>query len=193
MPALEEAYHRAVAGNAVILWVHGAQPVLMERTDGLQQNWERRRGRVSLVAIQGPPGPNRILESLDGIADVRSVTRTVSLTEDPLYLGSRWAGETAEWKAVRRRLLRSDLGRDDLGQRTSSHLAKLWANDEVAKLASLGISDREHAVSLATSYQIVTPVSGAVVLETQTQYEQAGLKPADPADVPTIPSPKCGL
>ena len=140
-----------------------------------------------LSPSKGPPGPNRILESLDGIADVRSVTRTVSLTEDPLYLGSRWAGETAEWKAVRRRLLRSDLGRDDLGQRTSSHLAKLWANDEVAKLASLGISDREHAVSLATSYQIVTPVSGAVVLETQTQYEQAGLKPADPADVPTIP------
>ena len=190
VPALEEAYRRAGAGDAVILWVHGAQPVLMERTDGLQQSWERRPGRVSLVAIQGPPGPNRILESLDGIADVRSVTRTVSLTEDLLYLGSRWAGETAEWKAVRRRLPRSDLGRHDLGQRTSSHLAKLWANDEVAKLASLGISDREHAVSLATSYQIVTPVSGAVVLETQAQYEQAGLKPADPADVPTIPEPE---
>ena len=131
-----------------------------------------------------------MIESLDGIPAMHSVARTGSLSEDLSYLGSLWAGETAEWHAVRERLPTSDFGSHDSAQKTSAHLAKLWANDEVARLASLGTSDRRHAVSLATSYQIVTPVSGAVVLETQAQYDQAGLKPSDPADVPTIPEPE---
>ena len=39
-------------------------------------------------------------------------------------------------------------------------------------------------------YQLVTPVSGAVVLETQAQYDQAGLKPVDPDSVPIVPEPE---
>jgi len=43
---------------------------------------------------------------------------------------------------------------------------------------------------MAVGYQLVTPVSGAVVLETVQQYEQAGLEPVDEATVPTIPEPQ---
>jgi hypothetical protein len=53
--------------------------------------------------------------------------------------------------------------------------------------------DRAQAVVLASAYQIVTPISGAVVLEMQAQYDQAGLKPADPSKVPTIPEPEVWL
>ena len=42
---------------------------------------------------------------------------------------------------------------------------------------------------MATLYQPVTPVSGAVVLETQQQYAKAGLQPVDAATVPAIPEP----
>lgn len=38
-------------------------------------------------------------------------------------------------------------------------------------------------------YQLVTPVSGAVVLETQQQYVPTGLTPVDPQTVPAIPEP----
>ena len=50
-------------------------------------------------------------------------------------------------------------------------------------------SNRAAAVALATRYQLVTPVTGAVVLETSQQYEESRLAPVAPATVPTIPEP----
>jgi hypothetical protein len=44
-------------------------------------------------------------------------------------------------------------------------------------------------VKLAGEQQLVTSVSGAVVLETKQQFDAAGLTPVDPATVPTIPEP----
>ena len=73
---------------------------------------------------------------------------------------------------------------------TSGHLARLWANDEIARLISAGSRKTEDAQKLAASYQLVTPVSGAVVLETQQQYEQNGLEPVKANTVPTIPEPE---
>jgi hypothetical protein len=66
----------------------------------------------------------------------------------------------------------------------------LWANDEVGRLIRIGGPEaRLAAVGLAQSYQLVTPVSGAVVLETRQQYEAAGLQPVPEGTVPTIPEP----
>lgn len=48
----------------------------------------------------------------------------------------------------------------------------------------------EEATQLAVAYQLVTPVSGAVVLETKQQYTAAGLTPVEPGTVPTIPEPE---
>ena len=44
-------------------------------------------------------------------------------------------------------------------------------------------------MALAGRYHLVTPVSGAVVLESQAQYDEAGLTPADGSQVPTVPEP----
>jgi hypothetical protein len=51
--------------------------------------------------------------------------------------------------------------------------------------------NREAAVALATQYRLVTPVSGAVVLETQQQYDESRLTPVSQAQatVPTVPEP----
>ena len=49
---------------------------------------------------------------------------------------------------------------------------------------------------LAARYQLVTPFSGAVVLETQQQYKDHGLTPADgdaTPKVPSVPEPSTGL
>jgi hypothetical protein len=48
---------------------------------------------------------------------------------------------------------------------------------------------RDQAVALAAAYRLVTPVSGAVVLETRADYVANGLTPPDAAAVPTIPEP----
>src|SRR5262245_29011623 len=74
---------------------------------------------------------------------------------------------------------------------TSKHLARLWASGEVAKLLLLGDNkSSDAAMKLASSYQLVTPLTGAVVLETQEQYRQAGLEPVKSGTVPTIPEPE---
>ena len=50
-----------------------------------------------------------------------------------------------------------------------------------------GPARQTEAVALAVKHQVVTPVSGAVVLETQQQYYAHGLSPVDPASVPSVP------
>ena len=65
---------------------------------------------------------------------------------------------------------------------------RLWARDEVLRLAAA--RKFNEAMELAARYQIVTAVSGAVVLETNAQYERAGLKPAEAASVPVVPEPQ---
>jgi hypothetical protein len=53
-----------------------------------------------------------------------------------------------------------------------------------------GRTKAAEALKLATGYQLVTPVSGAVVLETAAQYAANGLTPVDAATVPTVPEPE---
>jgi hypothetical protein len=74
------------------------------------------------------------------------------------------------------------------------HLARIWAVTTAEDAAS---PKAESARStLAAAYQLVTPLSGAVVLETQAQYAAHGLTPGDPSaspQVPNIPEPTTGL
>lgn len=75
--------------------------------------------------------------------------------------------------------------------KTSGHLARLWAADQVERLLAKGDEPgRQAASELAVRYQLVTPVSGAVVLETAQQYDEAGLTPVDQGSVPTVPEPE---
>jgi hypothetical protein len=65
------------------------------------------------------------------------------------------------------------------GVKVSDQLARLWAMEEVMKT-------RDGA--LATKYQLVSYVSGAIVLETQEQYDRHGLKPVDANSAPAVPN-----
>jgi hypothetical protein len=46
---------------------------------------------------------------------------------------------------------------------------------------------------MAAQHQLVTPVSGAVVLENAQQYRETGLSPVNPQTVPAIPEPTTGV
>lgn len=52
-------------------------------------------------------------------------------------------------------------------------LSYLWAKEEIDRLVQDG--DRSQAVELATVYRVVSPVSGAVVLERNSDYDYNGL------------------
>ncbi|MGL5016544.1 MAG: PEP-CTERM sorting domain-containing protein, partial [Luteolibacter sp.] len=80
------------------------------------------------------------------------------------------------------------------GTKVWDHLARLWA----ANAAETAVSPMADAArsELASRYQLVTLFSGAVVLETQQQYTDHGLTPADGSatpQVPNVPEPSTSL
>jgi hypothetical protein len=72
-------------------------------------------------------------------------------------------------------------------QKAPDHVAKLWALGEVRRMcASDAPGSLAKAARFATAHHLVTPVSGAVVLESKEQYDAAGLKPVDDATASNV-------
>ena len=187
VPALQAALDATPLDEEVqLLWLHGPQPVTLHGTGALEQHLKRRALAVALHAVQVAPGPNEVLRALGGSSRVRVVPRVGALGEDLDPLVRAWSGVAAP------AFVRERLGEPPPpGARVAStHLARLWAADRVRELLDSGTAEaRTSAQALAVRHQLVTPVSGAVVLETAAQYEAAGLEPVDPDSVPTVPEP----
>jgi hypothetical protein len=171
--------------NSVLLWIHGPQPVLLQTEEALLQRLSRGNSKLSKwYALQAVPGPNRVTEKLDGVASIETLR-----SDDLARIVSAWrAGD----RRVTVRRERIDVSSNEMPEnsRTSDHLVRLWANDEIARLMQTGRGRSARAIELAQRYQLVTPISGAVVLETKQQYDAAGLQPVAEGTVPTIPEPE---
>jgi hypothetical protein len=183
LPALETAWDLAAqADNGVVVWLHQPQPVLLSSESGLRQRIERTTTPVRLFELQMRNGPDRIIEKLDGLAAVEHVVRMGSLRSDFEKLLARWAGQQGAFQFVREKTTEPAVG-----TRVGKHIERLWARDESLRLAAH--RQRDAAVKLAAANQLVTPLTGAVVLETKEQYDRHGLKPADATTVPAVPEP----
>src|SRR5919106_16879 len=91
---------------------------------------------------------------------------------------ARWQPGATRLVAQRDRVKSGDSGPLRAADKTSDHLARLWAHEQILDLVrSSSAKARESAISLAQQYRLVTPPSGAVVLETQRQYDEAALEP----------------
>lgn len=187
VPALVEAWDRAArSARGVVVWVHAPQPVALSSVGELEQRCERAPEGPRLIALAAAPGPNRIFDALDACPLLEVAPRRGDLAAD---LRALLDGEptTGARLAPRRERLSAGSRRSD-GHETSAHLIRLWARAEADRLVASS-RDRTAATALAVSYRLVTPLSGAVVLETASQYEEAGLQPASPQSVPTVPEP----
>ena len=188
-PALLRAWNLAAQKpGSVIVWLHAPQPILLDSTETLTQALERAgHGAPLIYELQVEAGPDRILEKLDGFTRVHSVLRRGDVAQDLKELIQSWQSGHHRW-AILQTVVDSEAAARDGGTREADlHLARLWALDEVRRLRAERKPD--DAARLAARYQLVTPVSGAVVLENQQQYDQTGLKPVDPQTVPAIPEP----
>jgi hypothetical protein len=186
VPALLSAWDAAAkASNAVVLWVHGPQPVELSSTEPLFQRIERNGSDTDILSFQTELGPNYVLEKLDGRTHVRGMPRLGTVDEDLERLANSWNPNGGHWvRTLEKRTTKPDT-KDSI--EASDHLVRLWMRDELVRLRKAHrVGD---AIPLATRYQLVTPVSGAVVLETAQQYRENNLTPSDPQTVPTIPEP----
>jgi hypothetical protein len=186
-PALARAWDLASSGEGgTIIWIHGAQPEAFNGLEGLRQRFERLGGKVRLICFQADSGPNRIIEKLDGVTGVVSALRAGGLEQDLRAVFAALAPDSSTLQVVREKVA-SQPGVVPEGQEVSGHLVRLWASDECARLEAK--RKNVEAMNLACRHQLVTPVSGAVVLETKQQYAQAGLEPVPSSTVPIIPEP----
>jgi hypothetical protein len=184
LPALERAWDLAAgdgAGTGRVLWIHGPQPVLLGSVAPLRQRAERTPDGPTLISCAAVAGPDRLLPALAPALAVEVVARQGTLADDLRALVESWARPTLRLERERRATASPP------GWHTSDHLARLWARDRIDML--LRTRAHEQALELAASYRLVTPVSGAVVLENKQQYDDAGLQPGHGSSVPTVPEP----
>lgn len=173
VPALATVLGQKSEKPSVILWIHGPMPA--EATDlhalhlALTENQKAR-----VLGVLATPGPDPIMDGLAGyknmwvkddatpasIALAASGASSVKTARSPL--GGRWP---AAYSFVA----------TDSDVRTSS-LGKLHAWSKT--LAGWYEGDRSHTLArYAASRRLVTPISGAVVLENMEQYKRHGLDP----------------
>ncbi len=186
--AIETAWELAHSepGGAII-WVHGPQFVEFDSPVRLTQLWTRRPTNFPIYSLQIGTGRNAVERVLNESDAVSTILRFGSPGEDLERLFAKLLTQNVSFAAVRVAKKLSKAERVN-AEETSQHLVRLWARDESLRLLKNG--EEAKAVEIAVNNQLVTRVSGAVVLETQEQYDQFGLKPVDPSTVPTIPEPE---
>ena len=181
-PALSQAFALAASNNASVVWIHTTCPTVLSPMPALTDLVQSSRTPVLLLQLD--TGPNRLAHALE---DLPTTTRIPAFAGkgDPLkQLARRLTGPWSRVSLTRQNADPANLpGAIPLG---SDHIVRLWAADQIDTLP------HADAVALATSLQLVTPVSSAVVLESQQQYDDAGLDPAEAVDSPhvaTTPEP----
>lgn len=190
LAALERAWDWAAEKpGGLILWVHGPQPELLGSAGGLVQRMERQSSTHAPVIHDLPVmlGPNRVVEKLDGVVQWTAVQRNGTVGQDLTQWLLGWSGKGSEWRWVRERVPGVPSPEEAQGRKGSEHVVRLHVVDEVR--AAMMARQLVEAGKLAARYQLVTPASGAVVLENRKQYEQTGLTPVDPTTVPLVPEP----
>jgi len=182
--ALAVALRAVPQADATLLWVQGAQPVRFAAPEpALEQALERLPERPRLVRYQAVPGRALALNDSAWFDTARLPSPSGDAAADLRGLLAEVAGAAPRWTITRQ-------PRDPAGITGSPQLVRLWAARQLASAADRRGAARAADVALAHRLNIVTPVSGAVVLETDRDYEGNGLPVPDPDAVPTVPEPE---
>jgi len=174
-----------VGSEGAIVWVHGPQPVMLSPGAFLIQQHERQPSGAPVYDLQVLSRPNLLAQQLEPFRRYVSVPVVGAFEEDLLSLCQKLVGTRPWWKFVRDLIPQPEMVEGPFTK--SKHLARLWAFQTV--LDAVEINNIKGAVQLAQKFQLVTPVSGAVVLETLEQFKESGLTPVELTSVPNIPEP----
>jgi hypothetical protein len=191
--ALEMAWDLcARRGGGLIMWVHGPQPVVLSSSEGLKQRFRRRPGgkpgNPVLVGVQGLPGPHRLVEELVNIEGFRRLPVLLSLQQTLRHAVSAVASAGPVRMFNLTDPMASSRPVEGAARKASGHLVRLAAFERIMTACRSRKVDR-NVTELAVKMQLVTPLSGAVVLETKAQYERNELAPSSPETQPVVPEP----
>ncbi len=174
---------RETTDPAALVWLHGPQPAELPGADALEQALMFSLRRVPIYAVAVEAGPHRLLEKMYRAASLRSDGR---LDGDPASLAACLHRLAAGGERDRLRIARVGEPPGD-GVKVSDQLARHAAFAETLAAFHAGAPDPHAIAAKAARHQVVTPYSGAVVLERQDQYTRHGLQQVDVSSVPTVP------
>ncbi len=170
--------------DATLLWLHGAQPIRFTSPEpALEQALERLPALPRLVRYQVAPGRAMTLAGNRWFDTARLPAPSGDATADLRIILADVGGNAPRWTVARTALARAAIP-------GSPHIVRLWAAERLAGMGGSRGKAREGAISLAHRVNVITPVSGAVVLETVRDYTANGLPVPDPDAVPTVPEPE---
>ncbi|MGC6427491.1 MAG: hypothetical protein ACON5H_10925, partial [Akkermansiaceae bacterium] len=190
IPALRLGLSKAQEMKADhLIWMHGSQPISFGDEEGFLQLLERGFFEVAFSTVDLEGKPNRLVETVSkrvemaGSArptdqeDLMSALHRLLLETDSNFQWERQAVEPTEGKEV------------------WDHLARHRVWEQVQEMSRTGKRKGE-LTKLAAEYQLVTQVSGAVVLETAEQYKRFGLEQVEvetTPEIPGVPEPSTAL
>ncbi len=185
-PALLHALSLAkTQPHSQIVWIHGPQPIILDSTESMRQLLDRGQNHPNIYSIPIERGNNELFNMLNGYRCMKMGPRLVEKQADL----ARFLKELSENPArsiysYSRRVSEEGLLPE---QKVWDQLARYWAAEESRKGYLVDTNDPKK-ISFAAQYQLVTPYSGAVVLETAEQFKEHGLKPIDSNAAPNIPN-----
>lgn len=204
--ALARAWDEAAKrpNPSAVLWIHGPTPKLLVDAEPLRQRFERRPDGPPLIGACIRPGPDALLDTLagkrrifalgdrgqfsapyEGAALAAAVLQEVNESSG-LPLGGREPAinglyvDPAAVAAIPAEGLTTPAQRLAI---TTDVLHRWYNGGQKGKRL-------KEAQKLAISRRLVTPITGAVVLETKAQYDQHGLNADDnESSIPSVPEP----
>jgi len=179
VPALKRAVEMLDGGSAgAVIWLNTTQPVEFSTNEEMFKSISCGKKAVSFYQLQFDSGPNVAARKMEEVTNAVLIPNFGNLDRALLRVSEIISGDA---KSFRFKRWRESAGVEACtGKGDVSQLVRLWAYDEILKLAASGHEpDLSSAVKLAQAYHLVTPVSGAVVLETEEQYREAGLTPVE--------------
>lgn len=170
--------------GACLIWLHGPQPSGIASRVQLEQMLERSVAPFTLVDVPLAAGENRLGPIFANhprinLLPVRHAGESLS---DSLRSAFQQPAGTFT-------VLPDSAAPPEGAVKTSDALARWFARTEAARLA---LTNPAAASALAASHQIVSPWSGAVVLERSSDYAQHGLEQSNASSsqqVPVVPEP----
>lgn len=182
VPALGEALAGMASGQGSLLWIHAAQPVTFSQSsDRVLQLLERSKILPRLIRYQATPGPAFALKGARWFEKAREVPPSGDVRADLRGVLAGLGGGT-RWTVTRSAVPAK-------GTEGSAHIVRLWGAGQLIDAVDTRGKDRDAAIAMARRLNLITPISGAVVLERAAAYTANGLPVPGAEDVPTVPEP----
>ena len=187
------AVRLARTGSASVVWLHGPLPTAVIDELSFEQVARRSDHPIRVTTVAVGDGLNCLISDVaymryfqpqattgdiqrDLLAATGNASRDVEIGSDQFALGGRAS---------------SGLAFRVSGEPETSHLSRLYLYSRIMQSFYETGKVSDDLTTEAIKMHIVTPVSGAVVLETDQQYQRANLDPsAGSESIPKIPEPE---